>query len=106
MGTKLAMSVHWGIFPGGARKEDDVHQSRRGFGEGGRGALRRWIALLLAATLAGLSGAAQAQEIRFFRIGTGATGETHFLGGLIANAISNPPDRANAPRAAVAGYPA
>lgn len=106
MGTKLAMSVHWGIFPGGARKEDDVHQSRRGFGEGGRGALRRWIALLLAATLAGLSGAAQAQEIRFFRIGTGATGETHFpLGGLIANAISNPPGSRECAKGGSCGVP-
>ncbi len=50
---------------------------------------------LAAAALAGalLSGAAaQAQEMRFFRIGTGGAGGTYFpIGGLIANAISNPP---------------
>jgi hypothetical protein len=33
-----------------------------------------------------------AQEVRFVRIGTGATGGAYFpIGGLIANAISNPP---------------
>jgi hypothetical protein len=36
--------------------------------------------------------AAQAQEMKFFRIGTGGAGGTYFpIGGLIANAISNPP---------------
>ena len=35
---------------------------------------------------------ATAQDITFFRIGTGATAGTYFpIGGLIANAISNPP---------------
>ena len=35
---------------------------------------------------------ADAQETTFFRIGTGGTGGTYYpLGGLIANAISNPP---------------
>ena len=35
---------------------------------------------------------AQAQEMKFFRIGTGSAGGTYFpIGGLIANAISNPP---------------
>lgn len=39
-----------------------------------------------------LSTAAQAQEMTFFRIGTGSAGGTYFpIGGLIANAISNPP---------------
>ena len=55
---------------------------------------------LAVATLAGalLTGAAaqapeaQAQEMKFFRIGTGGAGGTYFpIGGLIANAISNPP---------------
>src|SRR4029453_710656 len=33
-----------------------------------------------------------AQDITFFRIGTGGTAGTYFpIGGLIANAISNPP---------------
>ena len=35
---------------------------------------------------------AQAQDMKFFRIGTGGAGGTYFpIGGLIANAISNPP---------------
>jgi TRAP transporter TAXI family solute receptor len=50
---------------------------------------------LFAAVLAGamLAGAAaQAQEMKFFRIGTGSAGGTYFpIGGIIANAISNPP---------------
>lgn len=50
---------------------------------------------LFAAALAGamLAGAAaQAQEMKFFRIGTGSAGGTYFpIGGIIANAISNPP---------------
>lgn len=37
-------------------------------------------------------GLAQAQEMQFFRIGTGGAGGTYFpIGGIIANAISNPP---------------
>jgi uncharacterized protein len=39
-----------------------------------------------------LAPAAGAQDITFFRIGTGGTAGTYFpIGGLIANAISNPP---------------
>src|SRR5688500_20326048 len=38
------------------------------------------------------AGLATAQDITFFRIGTGGTAGTYFpIGGLIANAISNPP---------------
>src|SRR5215831_1254222 len=54
--------------------------------------INRRTALLggLAATAGGLPAAAQ--EITFFRIGTGGTAGTYFpIGGLIANAISNPP---------------
>ena len=49
--------------------------------------------LLLAIFVAGCATtAAQSQEIRFFQLGTGPTGETRFpVGGLIANALSNPP---------------
>jgi len=39
-----------------------------------------------------LAGTAFAQEMTFFRIGTGGAGGTYFpIGGIIANAISNPP---------------
>jgi len=55
--------------------------------------INRRAALLggLGAALGGLPAAAQ-QDITFFRIGTGGTAGTYFpIGGLIANAISNPP---------------
>ncbi|MEZ5870814.1 MAG: TAXI family TRAP transporter solute-binding subunit [Nitratireductor sp.] len=46
-------------------------------------------AAVFAATL---GGAAIAQDIKFFTIGTGGTGATYYpVGGVIANAISNPP---------------
>jgi uncharacterized protein len=54
--------------------------------------INRRAALLggLGTTLAGLP--AVAQDVTFFRIGTGGTIGTYFpVGGLIANAISNPP---------------
>jgi uncharacterized protein len=52
---------------------------------------RRFLAL---AALAGAGGAtgAWAQQMKFFRIGTGGTAGTYYpLAGVIANAISNPP---------------
>ena len=54
-------------------------------------------AALAAATLMGFVMAttfqvAQAQNVSFFRIGTGGTAGTYYpIGGLLANAISNPP---------------
>jgi uncharacterized protein len=50
--------------------------------------------LATAGALAGLvaAGIASAQDMNFFRIGTGGTAGTYFpIGGLLANAISNPP---------------
>jgi len=48
-------------------------------------------AAAIAGTL-GLGSAVQAQDMKFWRIGTGSAGGTYFpIGGLIANAISNPP---------------
>jgi TRAP transporter TAXI family solute receptor len=50
---------------------------------------RAIVAVALAAVAAG---ATLAQDIKFFRIGTGGTAGTYYpIGGLIANAISNPP---------------
>ena len=52
--------------------------------------LKLAVAALAGALLIGAT--AQAQEMKFFRIGTGGAGGTYFpIGGLIANAISNPP---------------
>ncbi|MEN5401212.1 TAXI family TRAP transporter solute-binding subunit [Achromobacter xylosoxidans] len=52
--------------------------------------LRNWIATLaMAAAAVGATGAAQAQQ--FFRIGTGGTAGTYYpIGGIIANAVSQP----------------
>jgi len=44
------------------------------------------------AVVASIGGMAGAQDMSFFRIGTGGTAGTYYpIGGLIANAISNPP---------------
>ncbi len=47
-----------------------------------------------------------AQETTYFRIGTGSTGETRFaVGGLIANAISNPPGSRECDKGGSCGVP-
>ncbi len=49
-------------------------------------------AALSAALALGLTGAASAQDLKFFTIGTGGTSFTYYpVGGVIANAISKPP---------------
>src|SRR5512140_2100624 len=54
-------------------------------------ALLGGLASPLGMTLSALPAAAQ-QDITFFRIGTGGTAGTYYpIGGMIANAISNPP---------------
>jgi uncharacterized protein len=53
---------------------------------------RRGLAVLALAGLALFSMQAAAQDISFFRIGTGSTAGTYFpVGGIIASAISSPP---------------
>ena len=48
--------------------------------------------LLILAGMLVVAGVSQAQQMKFWRIGTGGAGGTYFpIGGLIANAISNPP---------------
>lgn len=52
--------------------------------------LRQLTGAVIAFTL--FSGSVVAEEMKFFRIGTGGAGGTYFpIGGIIANAISNPP---------------
>ncbi|MEE8533722.1 MAG: TAXI family TRAP transporter solute-binding subunit [Alphaproteobacteria bacterium] len=54
--------------------------------------LRSFALAVLAVVAVGWTAVGAAQEIRFFRIGTGGTAGTYYpVGGLIANAISNPP---------------
>ena len=64
---------------------------------------------LLAAAIAGLTlagGLAQAQEMKFWRIGTGGAGGTYFpIGGLIANAISSPPGARSCDKGGTCGVP-
>ena len=61
-------------------------------------------AVLAGAMLAG--GVAEAQEMRFFRIGTGSAGGTYFpIGGIIANAISNPPGSRPCDKGGTCGVP-
>ena len=68
-------------------------------------ALAPALALAVVLTLAGPTGAA-AQEIRFFRIGTGDTGGTLFaVGSAIASAISNPPGSRPCARGGSCGVP-
>ncbi len=64
------------------------------------------LTFLLAAALVWAAGLAQAQEIRFFQLGTGPTGEIRFpIGGLIANALSNPPGSRECDRGGSCGVP-
>lgn len=53
---------------------------------------RTALAMTAVAGVLAVSSAAQAQDMKFWRIGTGGAGGTYYpIGGLIANAISNPP---------------
>merc|ERR1711865_580 len=59
-----------------------------------------------AATLMLVAGAAQAQEMKFWRIGTGGAGGTYFpIGSLIANAISSPPGARACDKGGTCGVP-
>ncbi len=52
------------------------------------------------------AGAAQAQDMQFWRIGTGGAGGTYFpIGGLIANAISSPPGARSCEEGGTCGVP-
>jgi len=70
-----------------------------------RTALLGGFGAAVGATLSGLPAAAQ-QDITFFRIGTGGTAGTYFpIGGLIANAISNPPGSRSCAEGGSCGVP-
>ena len=63
-------------------------------------------AALAGAVLAGAAAAAQAQEMTFFRIGTGSAGGTYFpIGGTIANGISSPPGSRPCDQGGTCGVP-
>lgn len=66
----------------------------------------RKVAGLAAAALIALGGAASAQDMAFFRIGTGGTAGTYYpIGGLLANAISAPPGAAACEDGSTCGVP-
>ncbi len=63
-----------------------------------------FVATVAGALLAGA--AAEAQEMKFFRIGTGSAGGTYFpIGGIIANGISNPPGSRPCDKGGTCGVP-
>ncbi len=67
---------------------------------------RRFLAAAAGGMALAAMPGAHAQELTFFRIGTGSTGETHFpIGGLIANAISNPPGSRECEKGGSCGVP-
>jgi hypothetical protein len=68
----------------------------------------RLIAKLLGVAVAALlaAGPALAQDVKFFRIGTGGTAGTYYpIGGLLANAISNPPGSRECDKGGSCGVP-
>jgi hypothetical protein len=66
--------------------------------------LTRASAIVLAGAV--VAGFAVAQDIKFFRIGTGGTAGTYYpIGGLIANAISNPPGSRECDKGGSCGVP-
>lgn len=68
--------------------------------------LKRILAFAAAGAVAIGVTAAAAQDMKFFRIGTGAAGGTYFpIGGLIANAISAPPGSRSCEEGGACGVP-
>ena len=66
--------------------------------------LSRASAVVIAGAL--VASFAVAQELKFFRIGTGGTAGTYYpIGGLIANAISNPPGSRECDKGGSCGVP-
>lgn len=67
---------------------------------------KRWVGLIGAVWFCAFSGAAVAQDLNIIRIGTGSTAGTYFpIGGLIGNAISNPPGSRPCERGGSCGVP-
>ncbi len=63
-------------------------------------------ALLLGLCLIALTGPVQGQELRYFRIGTGAPETSYFpIGGVIASAVSNPPGSRDCDQGGSCGVP-
>jgi len=68
--------------------------------------VKTWLTLALAVGVLTFSGAVSAQDLNIIRIGTGSTAGTYFpIGGLIGNAISNPPGSRPCERGGSCGVP-
>ncbi len=68
--------------------------------------LTRWLAAIGILGIATVAATANAQDIKFFRIGTGGTAGTYYpIGGLLANAISNPPGSRECDKGGSCGVP-
>ena len=84
------------------RPAKDTAAGRVGAGRSLR-PLRSMAALL---ALLVVASSTQAQDVRFFRIGTGSTAGTYYpVGGMIANAISKPPGSRECDRGGSCGVP-
>lgn len=95
------MSMHHSL----ARLASRLGRVKRGLGIGGAALA---VALASAAVLSFLPAPAPKadEELRYFRIGTGATGASYFtIGAVIANAISNPPGSRACDRGGSCGVP-
>jgi TRAP transporter TAXI family solute receptor len=68
--------------------------------------LKTTVLAVLCAAVTLAAGSTQAQDMKFWRIGTGSAGGTYFpIGGLIANAISNPPGSRSCEEGGSCGVP-
>jgi len=68
--------------------------------------LTRWLAALGIVGATMMAAPVTAQDIKFFRIGTGGTAGTYYpIGGLLANAISNPPGSRECDKGGSCGVP-
>ena len=71
-----------------------------------RALLQRLTAAALLSPVPVVSGRARADQVQFFRIGTGSTGGTYFpIGSLLASVISNPPGSRGCDRGGSCGVP-
>ena len=68
--------------------------------------MRHYKSIFGAVLAVGLATSAGAQDMSFFRIGTGGTAGTYYpIGGLLANAISNPPGSRSCEEGGSCGVP-
>src|SRR5690606_27277409 len=94
--------------PGQSCQVVGTHENPGDHSEGGwmMSSLKRVVTLAAGVAVALGVSVAAAQDMKFFRIGTGAAGGTYFpIGGLIANAISAPPGSRSCEEGGACGVP-